>query len=46
MHYMPATSQSRALTDQCGAALHMRPLMLLRGEDRCGKNDGPRIVIK
>lgn len=48
MRYMPATSQfdhhdqanrSRAFSDQYGSAHHTRPLMLLRGEDKSGRND-------
>lgn len=46
MRYMPATSHfDRAAMDpehartSPGAAHHLRPLMLVRGVDRCGKND-------
>lgn len=46
MRYMPSTSHfDRAAMDphhartSPGAAHHLRPLMLVRGVDRCGKND-------
>lgn len=46
MRYMPATSHfDRSAMDpehartSPGAAHHLRPLMLVRGVDRCGKND-------
>jgi hypothetical protein len=46
MRYMPATSHfNRSAMDpeharnSPGAAHHLRPLMLVRGVDRCGKND-------
>ena len=48
MRYMPTTShfdhhdeanRSRAFSDQYGSAHHTRPLTLLRGEDKCRRND-------
>lgn len=48
MRYMPTTShfehhdeanRARSFSDRYGSAHHTRPLMLLRGQDRCGKNN-------